>query len=186
MTNDWNPSQPKLSELVRRDPVAVDSRALTSVSQGLKRKVDNLVLRVPPTDWAEVVIGVKRMYRMYHPQAGRPEQPMVPLGIEVPRPVLLWSRQGSTSFGGGRTLTVPAVLLEHRFEPLGAISAGDLEAEGFPFLPGFRFQWKKRYPRMGWRPWSMVNVFRVRPWTDEDDEWAGQWLVNQLYGDWRQ
>lgn len=171
-----------MSELVRRprEPVTIDSKPGVTLSQGMLRKATNLVVRVPPTDWAEVSIGAREMFRCLSSLPNTPEYPVIPIGTETPRPVLIWSKHG------GRVLAVPAVLLEHRMEPLGSITPEDLEAEGFEYLPAFRYRWKKRYPRYGWKPWAQVNVFRVRPWVPSDDAWIGQWLLKQLYGDWRQ
>lgn len=175
-----------MSELVRRPraPVLIDSKPGPNVSGVLLRKVTNLAVRVPPTDWAEVSIGAREMFRCFSQQPHHPEHSILPEETETPRPVIIWSRRGP--HGATRTLATPAVLLEHRMEPLGAITPEDLEAEGFEFLPAFRYRWKQRYPRYGWRPWAPVNVFRVRPWIPSDDAWIGQWLLQQLYGDWRQ
>lgn len=180
--SEWNPPQPKMSDLVRRPraPVLIESKPGPNVSRVLLRKVTNLVVHVPPMDWAEVSIGAREMFRCFSRIPHDPEHSILPEGTETPRPVLIWSRTAN------RSLTTPAILLEHRMEPLGSITPEDLEAEGFEFLPAFRYRWKQRYPRAGWRPWAQVNVFKVRPWVPSDDAWIGQWLLKQLYGDWRQ
>ena len=167
------------SSIAERDPPPVAKKGDGPDHRALKRRVENLIIRVPRVEWANVSLGVKEMFRTYHPGgiASDYERRMLPVGVELPRPVLLASHINGS-------VAAPAILLEHRHEPLGTITENDLHAEGFEYLPAFRYYWKRRYQTIGWRPWSMVNVFRVRPWVAKDDEWVSRWLVDQLYGEW--
>lgn len=154
------------------------------VSVLVSRKVTNLPIRVPSTDWGAIVTGQKQMFRTYSLSGRDLERPVVPPDTECPRPCLLFSARHDGPRRSRRWKATPGVLLSHRQEPLGSITPDDLAREGFEFLPAFRFYWRQRYKKLGWRPWDMVSVLEVRPMTDLDmDDW-GTWLFDQLYGEW--
>lgn len=154
------------------------------VRQALSRRVLNLPIRVPAMDWDAVVCGQKRMFRAYCERARDPSTPIVLPGTEVPRPCLLFATRYTGPRGTKEYKAVPGVLIAHRQEPLGAISPEDLAAEGFKFLPAFRFYWKRRYQKLGWRPWDMVSVVEVRPVYEDDHTWVRDWIHDQLYAEW--
>lgn len=148
----------------------------------LVRKVTNLPIRVPSSDWAAVVTGRKQMFRTYGPGFDR-ERPVVPADTECPRPCLLFTERQVGAERQRQWRAVPGVLLAHRQEPLGSITPEDLAKEGRHFLPAFRYYWRDRYRNLGWRPWEMVSVLEVQPLDIEDEQW-GLWALKQLYGEW--
>lgn len=157
-----------------------------TITQATTRRLTNLPIRVPSTDWAAVVTGKKQMFRTYNSSGSHPEYPVVPPGTECPRPCLLFAARHDGPKRSRRWEAVPGVLLAHRQEPLGSITPEDLVKEGHHFLPAFRFYWKQRYKRLGWRPRDMVSVIEVRPWDwrRHDFEEIGAWALRELYGDW--
>lgn len=136
-------------------------------------------------DWDLVSVGQKRMFRAYAEKAGDRSRPLVPPDTETPRPCLLFAARHGVRKG---YRMIPGVLLSHRQEPLGTISAEDLTAEGFEYLPAFKFYWKRRYRALGWRPWDLVSVLEVRPMQFEVDghdfDEFGWWAMEELYGEW--
>jgi hypothetical protein len=152
----------------------------TNLRQSVHRTVDTCPIFVPPVDWDVVTQDAKPMFRCYGP-AKRMIGPVVPADVEFPRPVMAYTRRGDRQHTRERTLMI---LLEHRMEVLGAISPEDLELEGFDWLPGFRWYWKQRYRKLGWRPWDEVNVIRLRRPVEEDWAWCGEYLMTQLFGEW--
>lgn len=157
--------------------VPAPPRSGGTITQALGRTAGNLPIRVPAVDWPAVYVGEKRMFRWYSKgMAALPE------GEPLPRPCLLYAAR--RSHGEGQWEAIPAVLVACRQEPLGSITPEDVEAEGFKFLPAFKWYWKLRNKRLGWRPFEMVNVYEVQPFTEDDTDWAAQWLVQRLYGEW--
>lgn len=159
-----------------------------TISNQIRRTVTNLPIRVPAMDWASVVVGEKRMFRCYSERKRDRCMPVVPPETECPRPCLLFSVRHNGPARSRRWEAAPGVLLSHRQEPLGSITSDDLAAEGFEFLPAFRFYWQRRYRTVGWRPWEMVSVIEVRPCRSDggDDQRLADWLLEHLYGDfWR-
>lgn len=175
-----------LTDRARAAGVDAPRRREGTISNLLRRNVGNLPIRVPTVDWAKVVTGEKHMFRTYCARATSPERPVVPPDTVVPRSCLLYAVRFDGPGRSRRWEATPGVLLSHRQEPLGAITPEDLEAEGFKFLPAFRFYWKQRYRKFGWRPWDMVSVLEVRPWNVgvDDLDTQGRWLLEQLYGEW--
>lgn len=158
------------------------------VGRLLTREISNLPIRVPSTDWPAVITGQKRMFRSYGLSPAYPEKPLVPPDTACPRPCLLFAARHDGPHRSRTWKATRGVLLSHRQEPLGAITSEDLVAEGFEFLPAFRFYWRQRYKRLGWRPWDMVSVLEVRPWEPgvraSDDQVFGAWALQELYGEW--
>lgn len=122
-------------------------------------------LQIPPTDWSAVRIGEKREFRCYRPNAEEDR---------TARPVLLWSPEPYVRDAIRSEL---AIIEESWSESLGAISAASLEAEGYAGLPDFRAYFVRRYPKRGFRPLDVVRVYRLRPWEENDDELAADWLL---------
>lgn len=154
------------------------------ISVLLRRTVTNLPIRVPSSDWAAVATGTKGMFRCYSESGRDRTRPVVPADTECPRPCLLFSARHPKVLRARRWEALPGVLLSHRHEPLGSITPEDLAREGFEFLPAFRFYWKQRHKRLGWRPWDMVSVLEVRPMAQGDFDTLGEQLLYELYGEW--
>lgn len=168
------------------EPVAVArprSREGT-ISNLLRRRVGNLPIRVPAVDWSKVVTGQKTMFRAYSERGGDRQRPVVPIETPAPRPCLLYAVRHNGPGRSRRYEAVPAWLLAHRQEPLGAITSEDLAEEGFEFRPAFKWYWQDRYRKLGWRPTDMVSVLRVRVITDTDLENMGRFLFDELYAEW--
>jgi hypothetical protein len=66
-------------------------------------------------------------------------------------------------------------------EPLGAISAESLAAEGYGSFDEFRRAWVIR-ERRWFRPLDVITAYRVRPWAPEDGAEMGGALLRRLYG----
>lgn len=133
----------------------------------LGARVKNVVLMVPDTDWARVLSGEKRMFRSYN----RRRLPDV-----LPAPAVAYRYRMET-------LDTALIWLEEtREEPLGVISADDLAEEGFETISDFRRYFAERYPRGGFRPLAPVQVYRVRPITDDDLAAYADRVIEQLYG----
>ena len=67
-------------------------------------------------------------------------------------------------------------------EPLGAISAESLAAEGFETLDEFRRHWIGRERRL-FPPLRITTVYRIRPWTPDDDQAMAECVLRHLYGE---
>jgi hypothetical protein len=145
---------------------AAASRPRAHPSEALRRSVRAAAVWVPRGDWAAVVHGVKREFRV--PQLSK---------IKAPRPVVLYSISDT-----GDVDTAMAVLEDTWQEPLGAITQRSLLAEGFRAYAEFRGYWRRRHPKQGFRPLTRVQVFAPRPWTPDDDVDQARWLLRELYG----
>jgi hypothetical protein len=142
------------------------------VPQRTARSATTVFLRVPSPDWAPIVTGAKRELRTvgrYALIAGRIQTPELVVGYLVRR----YEERRE------RLLVVEDAWQE----PLGAISPQSLEAEGFASLGEFRDYWRARV-RSGWRPLSVVQVARLRPYTDDDAAMIGDRLLQRIYGRW--
>lgn len=148
-----------------------------TIAQQALRTASNLPIKVPSVDWAKVFVGEKRMFRWYAKGASA-----LPT-CDLPCPCLLYSSR-RVHRGIGHWEATPGILTACRQEPLGAIPPADVAAEGFEFLPAFRWYWKMRNKRLGWRPWDLVNVYEVRPLFPEDIDWVKQWIFDRLYREW--
>ena len=67
-------------------------------------------------------------------------------------------------------------------EPLGAISGESLTREGFDSMADFRAYWRRRY--RDFKPLTTVQVFRLRPWREDDVDELARKLLGELYGTW--
>jgi hypothetical protein len=133
--------------------------------------VSTYFLRIPRVDWARITTGEKRQHR----EQGRWGPRWA--NMHVPIPILGYSYPSH----GGPVESVLLVLEDAWSEPLGAISDESLEAEGFASLAEFRRYWKNRKRETGWRPLSTVQVYCVRPFTQDDRLTMGQRLLELLY-----
>lgn len=137
-------------------------------------------LRLPRQDWAAITQGAKTEFR----SPGGPGVPPLNL-LKPPSPVIVYSPP--SGFGGGELLHALMVLEDCTKEPLGAISAESLAAEGFESLAEFRRYWKRRFDRTRRRPWDPtrpISVFWLRPWRgEEDEEHFARLLLERLYLD---
>lgn len=155
-----------------------------TISNLLRKNVGNLPIRVPAVDWSKVIVGEKRMFRTYSERGGNRETAVVPADTECPRPVLLYAVRHNGPGRSRRWEAKTGILMSHRQEPLGSITPGDLALEGFEYLNAFRWTWKQRYKKTGWRPTDMVSVLQVRPVWPEDHDWIRDWAYDELYGEW--
>lgn len=133
-------------------------------------------LRIPLVDWPAISQGRKTEFRA----AGRHAAPARKL--KAPAPVVGYALQRFRADTESRLF----VLEEVWTEPLMAISPESLSREGFRTIREFRVYWNKRHtkPGSGFKPFSTVNVYRLRPWREGDRDWLGARLIEHLYGDW--
>jgi hypothetical protein len=140
-----------------------------------------------------VITGRKRMYRSYSDSWHNRFLPLIAPGEQFPRPAVIYSRMHDLHSHVDAGL---AVIVSFRQEPLGAISRDDLITEGFirnddPLevrtgINRFRRYWRRRYANWGWRPGDVISVVELRPWTEADYQWTGDWLFDQMFGEWRE
>jgi len=128
-------------------------------------------VRVPRAEWAAVKHGAKREFRAASGQHS------ALWNLTAPSPAVAYSINGRGDY------SCALMVLEKVWrEPLGAISADSLAAEGFATFAEFRRAWmlreKRRFP-----PLRMTTVYRVRPWTDDDTTCMGDALLGHLYGE---
>lgn len=147
---------------------------LAERQQVKRRYASTLMLHVPRVDWANVSAGVKCQWRA----VGHGDSP--PKYGALPRPVVLHSQSAFHT----DSQACLAVLEDVRKEPLGAISAEDLAAEGMADLAEFRAYWRARYTIAGYRPLTIVHVYNVRQWRDGDRDFFAHELLEHLYGPW--
>lgn len=132
-------------------------------------------LRVPPSEWAKVRTGNKRVFR------GSPGRSSGLWNTQVPTPVVAWTMDGN-----GAYKSQLMVLEQARREPLGAIDEAGLAEEGFTgehAFARFRAYWCEREKRR-FRPLMEVAVYRVRPWKRTDRVDMSDLLLQRMYGQW--
>lgn len=138
-----------------------------------QRRTSTLFLRVPVSEWPQVKRGAKTEFR------SAPGAQSQLLAVEPPMPVVAYSvdRRGNHD--------ARLMVMEKMWrEPLGAISAESLRAEGCANLAEFRRRWvlanRKRFT-----PTRIISVYVVRPWRDEaDDRAMADRLLEHLYFEW--
>ncbi len=128
-----------------------------------------MFLRVPSGDWPAVKRGLKREFRARSGIASQLHN------VPVPSPVVAYAPV--RDHYDARLMMLEA----HWQEPLGAISAESLAAEGFETLAEFRRYWMAR-ERKRFRVTRNVLVYRVRPITAEDVRASQRQLFRRLYG----
>lgn len=136
-----------------------------------QRQTSTAFVRVPHAEWAAVKHGAKREFR-----AGSGQHSAL-WNVTTPSPAVAHSMNGRGDYD-----SVLMVLENVWREPLGAISAESLTAEGFATFAEFRRAWVVREKRW-FPPLRITTVYRVRPWTDDDTARMGQVLLGHLYGD---
>lgn len=138
-------------------------------------RLSTLFLRVPATDWASVLGGYKREFRVRGDGISRLNR------AKTPTPVVAYAVAGPPT---ARVHYGPALMvLEGTYrQPVGAISPESIEAEGFTDIAGFRRYWMQRTQRP-FRPLDEVHVYRVRPWYQLDRDDMGHLLLERLYGE---
>lgn len=138
-----------------------------------QRRLSTTFLRVPYGDWPAVKRGLKTEFRA---GSGNNQVPQL-WGVKPPTLVVAYSIDSQFRHEG-RLM----VLEDMRHEPLGAIDAGSLEAEGFASLAEFRAYWIAREHRR-FTPTRMVFAYRVRPYTVGDLDIFGDAALTHLYGE---
>lgn len=137
-----------------------------------QHKASTTFLRVPRHDWPAVKNGIKREFR-----AGTGINAIPQLwGVRTPTLVVAYSIDDLSRYDH-RLM----VLEEQWREPLGAIDALSLRAEGFESLADFRTYWMQR-ERRRFTPTREVSVYRIRPAVDDDVNGFGRQLLEHLYG----
>lgn len=141
------------------------------------RKASTQFLHVPLVDWPAIKAGRKTEFRA----VGRHARGHLSLVTPGPVVCFAWRRHGR------RDPETALMTLEAAWsEPLGAISPESLEREGFESLADFRRYWRDRYfGRQGpFKPLTIVQVYRVRPWAPTDRVDMADALLRHLYGFW--
>jgi hypothetical protein len=137
----------------------------------VQRRVSTVFVRVPRAEWPAVVCGTKREFRA---ACGNHSALW---SVQAPTPAVAY-----TVSSVGVYDSVLMVLEAVWREPLGAISAESLAAEGFASFAEFRSAWirreKRRFPLL-----RMTAVYRIRPWTLDDERLMGELLLERLYGE---
>lgn len=131
-------------------------------------------LRVPRGDWTAVKIGAKTEFRA----SGRGVTLLN--RVTPPVAVVAWTIDASRQHHSALM-----VLEETWAEEVGAIAGRpeSLEREGFESMAHFRRYWMAR---KGFRPFDFmerVQVYRVRPWRDDDLDDLGRRLIQRLYAE---
>lgn len=136
-----------------------------------QRQTSTVFVRVPRAEWAPLTVGVKREFRA----AGGKHSAL--WNVHLPSPAVAYT---INSFG---TYDSSMMVLEDVWrEPLGAISSASLAAEGFDSIGEFRRHWMER-EHSRFLPLRMTTVYRMRPWTEDDDREMARVLLGRLYGD---
>lgn len=135
-----------------------------------KRQTSTVFVRVPRAEWAAVTVGAKREFRA---ACGKHSALWT---VELPTPAIAYT---VNSIGDYASTII--VLEDVWREPLGAISPASLAAEGFETIGAFRRHWMNREHRR-FPPLRMTTVYRVRPWTSEDDVGMAEVVLRRLYG----
>lgn len=130
-------------------------------------------LRIPLVDWPAISQGRKTELRAVGRYAAHASR------LKAPAPIVGYVRQRFRADMESALFVLEAVWTE----PLGSISAESLAREGFRDRREFRRYWNKRH-RVGFKPLSIVSVYRLRPWRPGDRDWLGSLLMEHLYGAW--
>ena len=137
-----------------------------------QRRLSTVFLRVPSRDWPAVKRGYKTEFRA---GAGKNAVPQL-FGVPTPIPVVAYTvRRGEHD--------AQLMILERCWqEPLGAISADSLAAEGFEDLKEFRAYWMEREHKR-FTPTRQVFAYRVRAFREDDRAEAADRIFEHLYGE---
>lgn len=135
-----------------------------------QRQLSTLFLRIPSGEFRRVISGRKTEFRA---SPGKASQLQL---AETPTPVVGYTVHRT------RGHDARLLVLERTWqEPLGAISAESLAAEGQPDLAHFRRYWMGRTHR-AFTPTRKVVVYAIRPWINGDRETFEYELFERLYG----
>lgn len=148
----------------------------TATAELPTRTIKTQTLRIPRMDWAAVCTGAKTELRVSRGS----QKVLVP-----PQPLVGFSYLQFRESPQTRLL----VCEDAWSEPLGAISADSLRAEGYDSIREFRRYWITRHgtkfgETRGWRPFNRVQVYKLRPFTAEDRDRFAELLLERLYGRW--
>lgn len=132
----------------------------------LRARLTTLILRPHPADWLPLKYGQYSEFRSFR---GFPDR------LHVPTPIVLWRRVGT------RVETMIWVIEESWREPLGAISEESLARIGCANIREFRERWVSGR-RIYFDATKNINVYRGRPWQDDDREPLAVALLETLYG----
>jgi hypothetical protein len=138
----------------------------------VKPRVARLYLRIPKADWPKVTQGRKTELR-------RPPGPgsLLAAKLDPPTPVVGYS----VGVAGPR---FKLLVIEQAWqEPLGTISDESLAREGFKTRAEFRAYWRRRVHSRSYKPLTLVQVYRVRPFVPEDRPMLADNLFEHLYGE---
>lgn len=130
-----------------------------------------MFLRVPRAEWSAVTVGAKREFRA---ACGKHSALW---SVRFPTPAVAY-----TIDAFGRYDSSMMVLDDVWREPLGAISAASLVAEGYESIAEFRRHWMAREHRR-FPPLRMTAVYRIRPWTLDDNTEMADAILRRLYGE---
>lgn len=130
-----------------------------------------MFVRVPRRDWLAVKFGHKREFRA---ACGKHS---ALFNVATPTPAVAYT----ILFSGEYDSTLMVLEAVWR-EPLGAITEESLANEGFDTFAEFRRAWMIREHRR-FPPLRMTTVYKLRPWTPQDEQTMGEVLLERLYGD---
>lgn len=139
-----------------------------------QRKASTVFLRIPVGDWVPVTRGVKTEFRASSHAVTQA------LNLEPPTPVVAYRVRRSSDPDQTHD-TKLMVLTDTWQEPIGSISPESLAREGFSEFAQFRRYWMGR-TRRRFRPMTMVRVFVVRQFEEEDWMKFAELLMERLYG----
>lgn len=135
------------------------------------RSASTRFLRIPAVDWPAVAQGEKRQVRLLPHGAPRFHAHL------LPSPVVGYSR-GSIDIRSAAMLVVESF----KVEPLLAISAPDLRAEGFDDIDEYRRYWNAH--RGGFKPMTRVHAYTIRPFEPSECDDFARSIFHHLYGPW--
>lgn len=138
-----------------------------------QRRMSTVFVRVPSAEWAAVRYGHKREFRA---ACGKHSALW---SVATPTPAVAYT---VNSYGHYDSALM--VLDDVWREPLGAITAESLAAEGCESFAEFRRAWIEREKRW-FPPLRMTTVYRIRPWAQDDDAQMADLLLRRLYGEFR-
>lgn len=149
----------------------VDSVGSRGPRPWTQRHTSTVFLRVPRAEWSAVTVGAKREFRA---ACGKHSALWT---VRLPTPAVAYTID---AFGSHASSIM--VLESVWREPLGAISPASLAAEGYESIGEFRRHWMAREHRR-FPPLRMTTVYRVRPWTPNDNMYMADLMLGRLYGD---
>jgi hypothetical protein len=134
-------------------------------------QLSTIFVRVPTDQWGAIRSGRKTEFRT------RAGNRATLAGIDTPLPCVAY-RLDRYRIYDAEMMVLEAVWRE----PLMAISAESLAAEGFASFAEFRQAWIIKEKRW-FRPLDVVTAYRLRPWTPEDGAGMGDALLRRLYSE---